>query len=249
MKTEWDYSSLAEAYLKRPGYANLAIESMLAVSGASTNTVCDIGAGVAHLTIMLASHGLEVDAVEPNDSMRELGQKRTLEFENIRWSVGTGEESGQSQNKFDLVTFGSSFNVCDRPRALAEVARILKRGGWFACMWNHRRLDDPVQAGIEEIICKAIPEYDYGTRRENQSPVIEASNLFGPVLYLEAKTHWQQSLSDMVIAWRSHGTLARQSGQSFEGIVSSIEEYLETFDQPTFDIPYTTRLWMAKVAS
>ena len=28
MKTEWDYTDLAEAYLKRPGYAQSAIEKM-----------------------------------------------------------------------------------------------------------------------------------------------------------------------------------------------------------------------------
>ena len=32
MKTEWDYTTLADAYLKRPGYADAAIDAMLAVA-------------------------------------------------------------------------------------------------------------------------------------------------------------------------------------------------------------------------
>ena len=29
MKTEWDYTTLADAYLKRPDYADAAIDAML----------------------------------------------------------------------------------------------------------------------------------------------------------------------------------------------------------------------------
>lgn len=33
MKTEWDYTNLAEAYLHRPGYAPSAISELLAIAG------------------------------------------------------------------------------------------------------------------------------------------------------------------------------------------------------------------------
>ena len=33
MKTEWDYTDLAATYLKRPDYAQSAIDKMLEVSG------------------------------------------------------------------------------------------------------------------------------------------------------------------------------------------------------------------------
>lgn len=32
MKTEWDYTELAEAYLKRPDYAQSAIDQMLNIA-------------------------------------------------------------------------------------------------------------------------------------------------------------------------------------------------------------------------
>ena len=63
MKTEWDYSSLADAYLKRPDYSKEAIEAMCKVADLSNDaSVCDVGAGVAHLTLMLATRGYKVDA-------------------------------------------------------------------------------------------------------------------------------------------------------------------------------------------
>ena len=78
MKTEWDYTSLAKAYLKRPDYSDDAIDQMLQVSGLEPGSeVCDIGAGVAHLTLKLVDRQMKVTAVEPNDEMRKYGMQRT----------------------------------------------------------------------------------------------------------------------------------------------------------------------------
>lgn len=56
-----------------------------------------------------------------------------------------------------MVTFGNSFNVCNRKEALKETARILKPKGWFAYMWNHRDLNYLTQASIENFIKNKIP--------------------------------------------------------------------------------------------
>src|SRR6516164_2067734 len=153
MKLEWDYTTLAEAYLKRPDYSDAAIDAMLSLAGVRNGSkICDVGAGVAHFTLMLAARGMDVTAVEPNDVMRANGMKRTKELTNVRWREGTGEQTGEPSQNFDMVTFGSSFTVVDRPLALKETARILKPRGWFACMWNYRDLEDRVQRQIELII-------------------------------------------------------------------------------------------------
>ena len=33
MKTEWDYTKLADAYLQRPDYSDAAIDAMLSIAG------------------------------------------------------------------------------------------------------------------------------------------------------------------------------------------------------------------------
>lgn len=246
MKTEWDYTNLSEAYLARPDYSDHAIDAMLATSGARGGKVCDVGAGVAHLTRMLAARGCRVVAVEPNDAMRARGSSRTAGDPAVEWFEGTGEQTGQPSAVFDLVTFGSSFNVCDRPRALAESARILKPGGWFACMWNHRILDDPIQTGIESIIVRCVPEYRHGTRREDQTAIIEESGLFGPVVRIESDIVHRQSVTDCVEAWRSHATLERQAGPRFPGVVDEIEAYLCGLARTEIEVPYVTRIWVAR---
>ena len=248
MKTEWDYTNLADAYLKRPDYADAAIDAMLSIAGAEKgDKFCDVGAGVAHLTLMLASRGLDLVAVEPNDAMRTNGNKRTQLFTNVRWVEGTGEVTGQDAKAFDMVTFGSSFNVCDRQKALQETARILKPRGWFACMWNHRHVGDPIQANIETIIKKRVPDYGYGSRREDQNEVINASGLFGPVVHLASRVSHVQSIEECVDAWCSHATLERQAGASFLDVVAEIKSYLLGLATPTIQVPYSTNIWVAQL--
>jgi len=248
MKTEWNYTTLADAYLKRPDYADAAIDAMLSIAGAEQgDKFCDVGAGVAHLTLMLAKRGLDVTAVEPNDAMRANGIKRTASLANVRWHEGTGEQTGQTAESFDMVTFGSSFNVCNRSLALKETARILKLGGWFACMWNHRQLDDTVQSEIEAIIKTRVPGYGYGTRREDQTTVIDTSGLFGPVVHLDSRVMHEQTIAECVEAWRSHATLERQAGAHFLDVVRAIEDYLKGLGTPSIRIPYSTNIWIAQL--
>ncbi len=244
---DWDYTELARAYLKRPDYAGSVIDDLLDRASLKPGApCCDVGAGVGHLTLMLADRGLLVTAVEPNQAMRVLGLERTRGVESIKWVQGTGEATRLDRELFSLVAFGSSFNVTDRPRALMESWRILKPGGWFACLWNHRVLTDPVQERIEAIIHATVPGYAYGTRREDQTAIIQQCGLFGPVTYLEGTVSHRQPIVDIVEAWRSHATLYRQAGSTFATVITRIENYLNGLGTFAINVPYTTRLWTAQ---
>lgn len=248
MKTEWDYTTLADAYLLRPNYADAAVDAMLSVAHVEKGAkFCDVGAGAAHLTRMLAARGFAIVAVEPNDVMRAHGIKRTQDFPNVYWYEGTGEQTGQSPQDFAMVTFGSSFNVCDRQKALKETARILKPQGWFACMWNHRQLDDPIQSQIERIIKEYANDFAYGTRREDQTAIINASELFGPVIHIESHVIHKQTMEECIGAWYSHATLKRQVGAAFNTVVSAIEKYLINLETHEIQIPYSTHIWLAQL--
>ncbi len=247
MKPQWDYTDMADAYLKRPDYADLAVDKILELSGINpSNTVCDVGAGVAHLTIKLARRDLNVVAIEPNDAMRKNGMQQTLDYPAISWIKGTGENTGQQNDIFKLVTFGSSFNVTNRIDTLKETARILKADGWFACMWNHRRLDDPVQSEIENIIQTILPDYAYGIRREDQADIINQSGLFGKIHKFEASVCHEQTVDDCMEAWQSHATLKRQSGNKFGDIMKKIKNVLTSTKMEKITVPYDTRVWIAQ---
>ena len=207
---------------------------------------CDVGAGAAHLTLELARAGLNVYAVEPNDAMRANGIKRTTDYPNVFWFEGVGENTGMESSKFQLVTFGSSFSVCDRQQALTETDRILKSDGWFACMWNHRDLDDPLQKEIEEVIKRNIPGYQYGTRREDQTEVINQSGLYRQVEFISGQVIHRLASEDFIEGWKSHATVYRQAPSLFEKIVGEIRRVVESLHQDIVAVPYTTRIWMAQ---
>ncbi len=246
MKTKWDYTDLAPHYLNRPDYATEAVDRFCDLAelrpGAS---VCDVGAGSAHLTKLLVAKGHSVSAVEPNGAMREIGMTVTA-GQPVEWSEGTGENTGQPDGKFDAVTFGSSFNTTDRPRALLESKRILKPEGWFACLWNHRDLNHPLQAKVENLIKSRINGYDYGTRRENQTEIIRESGLFNDPTYIEASYVADVSAEVYINAWRSHGTLQRQAGERFGQIIADISAICAP-EGENLQVGYTTCLWAAKL--
>lgn len=250
MKTEWDYSSLAKAYLKRPDYSGVAIDEMLKIANVQSGSrVCDVGAGVAHLTLHLVRRLFLVDAVEPNDEMRKYGVQRTRDYGNVRWFEGTGENTGLDASSYSLVTFGSSFNVTNRELALKESARILLPCGWLGMMWNHRKLDDPIQERIEHIIKNHIPSYDYGARREDQSDIILRSGFFEDVKTVQGVIMHEQKVDDVIEAWYSHATLERQAGASFNKIVQDIETYLRGLAVEAISVPYVTNIWLARKKS
>lgn len=252
MKTDWDYTSLANAYLKRPDYSEEAIDKMINLAGLTSvpnggwGVICDIGAGAAHLTIPLLKRGFTVCAIEPNDAMRANGIKRTAQFKNVQWFEGVGEHTNQPADHFDLVTFGSSFNVTNQQEALQEAHRILKPGRHFVCLWNHRDLNDDVQQSIENIIKTYAKDYDYGSRRADQTPIIRQSGLFDDIQQFSGRVVHSIAVKDIVEAWRSHGTLFRQVGDKFDTVINEIEKMLNARHSEFIDVPYETHGWIAK---
>jgi ubiquinone/menaquinone biosynthesis C-methylase UbiE len=245
VKVDWDYSSFAANYDKRADYSPDALDRLASDIGLRPGgRIADLGAGTAKLAAALARRAYVVDAVEPNDEMRRFGVANTRGLA-VTWHEGTGEVTGLPDHSFDLVTFGSSFNVVDQAKTLVEVARILKPRGWMACMWNHRDLEDATQAAVEATISAAIPGYRYGTRREDPTPVIDASQLFAPVRHIVERFTVDVATDDYVAAWRSHATLGRQAGDKFASIIDHIQK--QVGNAPTLTVPFRTRLWYAQL--
>lgn len=246
MKTEWDYTQLAASYVERPQYSPCAFDALIGICGLKKLDSCaDIGAGVGHASIPLAERGLTVQSIEPNDAMRNLGRSRTRSYSNIHWNEGTAEITGLPDSSQKLVTFGSSFNVCDQNVALSEMARILESNGWLACFWNHRDLEDPLQRSIEEVIAQHVSSFDYGTRRQNQEPLLRSCTSIRQVHYLELAVVHQIHKDSIKNAWRSHATLQRQTEATFNQVLLAIDKVIDSCSSELIDVPYKTKMWLA----
>lgn len=249
-ENHWSYTKHAKFYEYRPNYAPKAIDVLKEYVDADKKEnfkVADIGAGTGNLSIMLLERGLKTISVEPNDAMREIGIEKT-QGQDIEWLKATGLETGIEDKSVDWVTFGSSFNVMDRDLALKEAHRILKKDGYFSCMWNHRDLNDPIQKQAEAIIEEFVPNYERGTRRQDQRPIIEKNNdLFDEIFFMEVDFYFTQTIDTYILAWQSvknkYWDLKTQEGvELFDKITNKMKEVLPQ----EFDIKYSTRCWSAK---
>ena len=96
--------------------------------------VLDLGAGTGRLTERLLAVGMDVVAVEPLADMRRHIPDAAEALD------GTAEAIPLPDASVDAVVAGQAFHWFDVPRAMAEIARVLRPRGTVGLMWN--MLDD-----------------------------------------------------------------------------------------------------------
>lgn len=143
----------------RPDYAPEALtraEEALGLGAGSQ--VVDLAAGSGKLTRALARRFGEVVAVEPNDEMRAVLAQRSAD---VRVLAGTAERMPLPDASADAVFVGDAFHWFDGAAAVDELARVLRRGGGVALLWNHwwsdghdrtcNSLDPPFPVAAQEL--------------------------------------------------------------------------------------------------
>ena len=99
----------------------------------------DIGAGTGKMSELLARAGFLVDAVEPSEAMRV----QASSVDGVTWHDGLAEETGLTNDLYDIVVFAQSWHWVDEARAGLEAARILAPGGVLAIVWNQMAVSIP----------------------------------------------------------------------------------------------------------
>ena len=123
----------AAAYERgRPSYPPEAIDWLLP-DGA--HDVLDLGAGTGKLTTRLVERGLDVVAVDPIAEMLEVLRASLPE---TRALLGTAEDIPLEDNSVDAVLVAQAWHWFDPERAIPEVVRVLRPGGWLGLVWNTR---------------------------------------------------------------------------------------------------------------
>jgi SAM-dependent methyltransferase len=137
------FGAQAAAYAEhRPDYPAAAIDWVL--DGVDTTKVLDLAAGTGKLTESLLARGYDVAAVEPDGEMRAELHRR---FPSAHALDGTAENIPLPDASVDAVLVGQAFHWFDVPRALAEIARVLRPGGTLGMFWNYE--DDRVEWVVE----------------------------------------------------------------------------------------------------
>ena len=167
------FGSAAEVYERaRPSYPADALDWLVSRTGLGPGrTAVDVGAGTGKLTRLLAGSGAHVVAVEPVAEMRAL-------IDGVEVVDGTAEELPFADGCVDVVTAAQAFHWFDHARALPEIHRVLRAGGWLALVWNMRDLANTLQRGVEELLQPYRGELVPQRQGQWRGPLAE-SELFG----------------------------------------------------------------------
>lgn len=240
---DWDYTELAGTYDLRPDYApNLVRQALSRIGCQVGDPAVDVGAGTGKLTALLCDYGLALTALEPNDRMREIALSKGL-GQRARWLADRGEALPVANQSCALVAYGSSFNVLPAQVALAECARVLRPGGHWLAIWNHRDLDDPLQKDVEGLIRHHLPDYDPGRRRRSPEPDLQAHGGWHALQAQEERFVVDMPAEDWLAAWQSHATLSRQAGAERPVILAELRRLVGTAQ--SLRVPYFSHLWTA----
>jgi SAM-dependent methyltransferase len=140
------FASVAVAYERgRPDYPLAAVGALAAELGVrSGEPVLDLAAGTGKLSRTLLAAGFDVVGIEPLPSLREVLVEK-IGTDRVRY--GVAEEIPLADGSVAAVTVADAFHWFDQPRALAEIARVLRPGGgvaiismvpdWSGASWAH----------------------------------------------------------------------------------------------------------------
>lgn len=170
------FARAAEAYERgRPGYPAAAVDFLAArLRLERGRTVVDLAAGTGKLTRPLLATGADVVAVEP------VAEMRAALPAGVHVLDGTAEAIPLAAASADVVTVAQAFHWFDGDAALAEIHRVLRRGGALALVWNRRRMDDPLNQAVEELVAP-YRGHTPALRTNAWRAAFERTELFGPL--------------------------------------------------------------------
>ena len=140
------FAEVADAYERgRPEYAPAVVGAIAAELRIPTAApILDLAAGTGKLTRALLGAGLDVVAVEPHGSLREV-LAANIGAERVR--EGLAEAIPLPDGSVAAVTVADAIHWFDQSAALAEIRRVLRPGGglavlatvpdWGGASWAH----------------------------------------------------------------------------------------------------------------
>lgn len=224
------FQQQAEAYERgRPGYPPAAVEWLVGQLGLGVGRiVVDVGAGTGKLARALVPSGAEVIAVEPVGGMRDV-MARALPA--VRVLDGTAEALPLGEKSAEAIVAGQAFHWFDGEGALKEFHRVLRPGGRLGLIWNRRRLEQPLQRAIDEIIepyREGTPSLGSGAWR---GP-LERSPLFAPVGELKVPFEQRLDAEHFVDRIASISFIAALDPGERDGVLTRVRELAGRHPEP-----------------
>jgi ubiquinone/menaquinone biosynthesis C-methylase UbiE len=156
------FSSRVENYVRfRPTYPNEITGILRQECGLTREAVvADIASGTGIFTRLLLENGNRVFGVEPNQKMRQAGDKYLADYPRFTSISGTAENTTLTDHSIDLITSAQAAHWFDREKAIAEFRRISKPEAFLVLIWNDRNVNAAeFDRDYEELLLKYGTDY------------------------------------------------------------------------------------------
>ena len=232
------FDSGAAAYERgRPSYPSTAVDLVVEELGIGPGVrVIDLGAGTGKWTRLLVERGARVIAVEPVAGMRAELEAAVPEAEPVD---APAEAVPQPDGSADAITAAQSFHWFDAPAVLAECARLLRKGGGLAMVWNERDASVRWVAELDAIMKGprgGVPAYD---EHIDWPAVVAADGRFTPLEHRAFGSAQEVDEATLLDRVSSTSYIAALAEDRRAGVLEDVRQLVAGFPA-RFSLPHRT---------
>ena len=225
------FSDKANVYaLARPRYPLTLVHHLEQAGVLKPGMIlADVGSGTGLSAEPFLQTGYQVIGIEPNDAMRQEGNRYLAGHSGFQSVAGTATATTLTAKSIDFAFAAQAFHWFDLESTRTEMQRILKPPGWFLAVWNHRNpSSSPFQAAYEALLLQYCPEYPE-LARLYRSP--ERSAAFFSAGYCDVTLRHPQQLPWPLFEARllSASYLPEQNSPAFQRLLEEMHKLFDTY--------------------
>jgi len=236
----------------RPSYPDALFDQLEAVTGPlAGRLVLDWGAGTGISSRQLAHRGARVVLLDIGEQMLRRARARDPGSCCV---LAHGSHMPVGAERADLTTFAQSFHWFEQPAALAEIARTLRPGGYWAAWWNRARADGTAWfERYQDVLVAACPGYtwrhvhDEGMAPDWTGAAVRAAGSMSPAATVTVPWTRRVSAAQWMTDERSKSYLIQLDPGLRETVLAELAGIVAAqFPDGQLEVPYITTLLVAR---
>jgi SAM-dependent methyltransferase len=232
-------AAAADYELGRPSYPERVVEVAALPRSAE---VLDLAAGTGKLTRLLAAHFDRVVAVEPDDALRAL-------IRDVETLDGSAEKIPVPDDSLDGVFCAEAFHWFDGPRAVGEIARVVRPGGSLVVCFNgpNGEMEPPwPEEAREALRSRRRPGESLGGRHLVESGVWREAFSGAPFEELRFETADHEHVLDTEATIAHILSLSGLASQPESEREALRQELRAVLPETTWRTPLRTEIWFTR---
>lgn len=245
-------SAAAEYDAARPSYPAALYDELEAMTGPlAGRLVLDWGAGTGISGRQLAARGARVVLLDIGEQMLRQARMRDPEANCV---LADGNRMPVRARCADMTTFAQSWHWFERPAAPAEIARVLRPGGYWAAWWNRARGDGQDWfERYQDLVAAACPGYHWRNLRDEllapdwADRAVLALGLVEPAATVMVPWTRRVTAAHWITDERSKSYFIELDPDVREAVLDQVAGIIaEEFPDGQMTVPYITTLLVAR---